>query len=224
MSTITPPASTKPIVYPESDGQPMAENTLQFQWIVTVKEGLAVLFRDRPDVFVAGDLLWYPVEGEPGICAAPDAMVAFGRPPGYRGSYLQWKEDDIPPQVVFEILSPGNRVGEMVKKYRFYEQFGVLEYYLYDPEHNDLDGWHRPSDDQPLAPIPSMAGWSSPRLGITFDWTPAGLRLLRPDGRPFETFEEVSLRADQAETRADQERQRADRLAARLRELGEDLD
>jgi Uma2 family endonuclease len=98
MSTITPMAAADSIVYPESDGQPMAENTLQFEWIVTVKEGLAVLFRDRPDFFVAGDLLWYPVQGLPKIRVAPDAMVAFGRPKGYRGSYLQWKEDDIPPR------------------------------------------------------------------------------------------------------------------------------
>ncbi len=50
------------IVYPDSDGQPMADNTLQFQWIVVIKENLEVLFADDPNVFVAGDLLWYPLE------------------------------------------------------------------------------------------------------------------------------------------------------------------
>ncbi len=40
-------------------------------------------------------------------------MVAFGRPKGERGSYQQWKENNIPPQVVFEILSPGNTQTEM---------------------------------------------------------------------------------------------------------------
>ena len=54
----------------------MAENTLQFRWIVTIKEGLDRVFRDRPDVFVAGDLFWYPVEGHPEICLAPDVLVA----------------------------------------------------------------------------------------------------------------------------------------------------
>ena len=61
------------------------------------------------NVFVAGNLLWYPVEGNPNIRTAPDIMIAFRRPKGHRGSYLQWKEDGIPPQVVFEIWSPGNR-------------------------------------------------------------------------------------------------------------------
>src|SRR6516162_28281 len=108
------------IVYPESDGKPMADNTLQFQWIVTIKEGLDWVFQDRPDVFVAGDLLWYPVEGKPKICQAPDALVAFGRPKGYRGSYLQWEEGGVAPQVVFEVLPPGNTMPELLRKLNFY--------------------------------------------------------------------------------------------------------
>ncbi len=52
------------IDYPDCDGKPMSDNTLQFQWIVTLQGGLDDLFRDNPDVFIAGDLLWYPVEGK----------------------------------------------------------------------------------------------------------------------------------------------------------------
>src|SRR5438874_11692015 len=76
------PTATEPVVYPDSDGKPMADNTLQFEWIVTIKEGTEALFANSPDVFVAGDLLWYPVEGAPNISAAPDTLVAFGRPKG----------------------------------------------------------------------------------------------------------------------------------------------
>ena len=76
----------------------MSENTLQFEWIVTLKGGLEARFRDRQDVFVAGDLLWYPVEGDPLIRSAPDTMVVFGRPKGYRGSYKQWEEGESPPR------------------------------------------------------------------------------------------------------------------------------
>src|SRR5260221_6136791 len=88
-------ATAKPIDYPDSDGEPIAENTLQFEWIVTIKGGLDALFVDDPDVFVAGDLLWYPVEGEPKIRQAPGILVAFGRRKGYRGCYKQWEEGDI---------------------------------------------------------------------------------------------------------------------------------
>src|SRR5438045_3144844 len=96
------------IHYPESDGKPMADNTLQFQWIVRIQDNLDDQYRDDPNVLVVGDLLWYAVRGDPSACTAPDTMVVFGRPKGYRGSYLQWLEDDIAPQVVFEILSPNN--------------------------------------------------------------------------------------------------------------------
>jgi len=97
------------IIYPDSDGKPMADNTLQFRWIVLIKENLECLFQEYADVFVAGDLLWYPVEGHPDVRVAPEAMVVFGRPKGERGSYRQWQENNIAPQVIFEILSLGIR-------------------------------------------------------------------------------------------------------------------
>ncbi|MDM8532850.1 hypothetical protein QUF63_16935, partial [Anaerolineales bacterium HSG25] len=68
---------TPSITYPESDGMPMADNTKQFRYIVTIKEGLEHLFKDDPQVFVAGDLLWYPKEGDSKTRVAPDALVAF---------------------------------------------------------------------------------------------------------------------------------------------------
>lgn len=172
---------TQQIVYPESDGQPMADNTLQYEWITTIKGGLDGVFRDDPDVFIAGDLLWYPVEGEPTIRCAPDVLVAFGRPKGYRGSYLQWKEANVAPQVVFEVLSPGNRFYEMLRKFRFYEQYGVEEYYLFDPDRNELDGWRRAGDK--LDEIPEMNGWISPRLGIRFELGASGLCIYGPNGQ-----------------------------------------
>ena len=107
--TTSPIRTTSNIDYPDSDGQRMADNTQQFRWIVLIKENLEILFANDPQVFVAGDLLWYPVEGHPEICVAPDVLVAFGCDNGDRGSYKQWLENNIAPQVVFEILSPCNK-------------------------------------------------------------------------------------------------------------------
>jgi Uma2 family endonuclease len=203
------------VVYPESDGMPMADNTLQFRWIVTIQGGLDLLFRDDPGVFVAGDLLWYPVEGEPTIRAAPDAMVIFGRPKGDRGAYLQWREDGIAPQVVFEILSPGNTVMEMTRKLGFYDRYGVEEYYLYDPNQNELSVWVREKGG--LREVETVDEWVSPLLGIRFDQTEETLKIYRPDGVAFDSYVELG-------TRMEQERQRAERLAAQLRALGVDPD
>lgn len=212
-----PPILTPPLIYPDSDGQPMAENTEQFQWIVMIKENLEILFADNPDVFIAGDLLWYPVEGNNKLRAAPDAMVAFGRPKGRRGSYRQWEEGQIAPQVVFEILSPGNRAGEMVQKFKFYERYGVEEYYIYDPDHFDLTGWLREGDE--LEPIAVMADWVSPRLQIRFLWDEMGLTLYYPDGQRFLTSIELHRRAVDAEAALVQERARAETAEAALAAL-----
>ncbi len=206
----------------------MAENTLQFQWIVTIQGGLDAVFAHNPNVFVAGDLLWYPVQGKPKIRQAPDIMVAFGRHKGYRGSYRQWEEGGIAPQVVFEILSPGNRFGEMQRKEDFYDRYGVEEYYVYDPETVELFGWRR--DGGVLRRIPSMQGYVSPLLGIRFELGD-DLRIIGPDNRPFATYVELAQqrteaeRAKQEAERAKQETERAaneqlERLRAQIKALG----
>jgi Uma2 family endonuclease len=204
---MTKSSTLTPIIYPDSDGQPMADNTKQFNWIVRIKENLEILFASNPEVFVAGDLLWYPVEGSNTIRRAPDAMVAFGRPKGDRGSYRQWEEGGIAPQVVFEILSPGNRFGELLAKFQFYDRYGVEEYYIYDPDKIELSGWCRQAGE--LAEIPDMQGWISPRLGIKFDLGEE-LQIFFPDGQPFLSFLEISQQAEIASQRADEEKQRAD--------------
>jgi Uma2 family endonuclease len=217
------------IEYPDCDGEPMADNTLQYEWIVTIKGGLDAVFRDDPNVFVAGNLLWYPVKGDNLTRIAPDALVAFGRPKGNRGSYKQWEEGGIPPQVVFEVLSPNNHAPEMERKLGFYERFGVDEYYQYDPDHVVLRAWKR--DRAKLAEIPSVQGWVSRRLGVRFDMSGEELRIIGPDGRPFATFDDVCRQRDEAErarNEAERERtaehSRAERLAERLRALGFDPD
>jgi hypothetical protein len=48
-------ATTTEIIYPETDGEPMASNTQQAEVMMTIKENLDALFADRPDVFVAID-------------------------------------------------------------------------------------------------------------------------------------------------------------------------
>jgi Uma2 family endonuclease len=188
------------IFYPECDGQPLAENTRQLRWIMTLVGGLKVLYRERADVFVGGDQFWYPVEGSPEICVAPDVYVVFGRPKGERSSYRQWEEGNIPFTVTFEILSPGNDVAEMLDKFAFYEVHGVEEYYVYDPDHNQPTGYLRRGDT--LVRVRNMDGFVSPRLGIRFDLSSGPELIVRyPDGRPFLTFEELAAERDQLEKR-----------------------
>jgi Uma2 family endonuclease len=194
-------------VYPSSDGKPMAENTLQYRWITIIKGGMDVVFRDDPNVFVAGDLFWYPVRFAPEIRTAPDTLVAFGRPKGHRLSYLQWEEEDTPPQVVFEILSPSNTTNEMAAKLFWYEQYGVEEYYVYDPDRQILQGWVREGDT--LRGVPGIRnGFTSPRTGVHLEIR-GELVLTGPDGRPFLDYPELAEERDAAEERARDAEQRA---------------
>jgi hypothetical protein len=215
---------------------------------VVIREGLAGQYADDANVFVGANLLWYPVEGKPTIRGAPDVMVAFGRPRGERGTFRQWVEGGIAPHVVFEVLSPGNRPGEMKRKFEFYERYGVEEYYVYDPFSGSLEGWRRRGGE--LKKIARMRGFVSPRLGIRFEPGKGqdNLTILGRDGEPFVTPVELSRRnaearhhaeaerqraeaerlcaeaerrrAEQEHQRADTERERAAKYAAKLRELG----
>jgi Uma2 family endonuclease len=204
------------VVYPENDGNPMSDNTKQFRWIVVIEQNLERLFADHPEIFVAGDLLWYPVEDNNTLSVAPDAMVVFGRPKGDRGSYQQWREENIVPQVVFEILSPCNTSREMNRKLLFYNSYGVEEYYLYDPDRNQLKGWCRSTDNW-LDEIEEMKNWVSPRLGIRFDLAEE-LLLYYPDGLPFLSFTELSQRLEQSEQKLAEEQQRVAEMAALLQQ------
>jgi Uma2 family endonuclease len=204
--------TTEEIIYPSSDGQPMAESTIQYKFIVTIKEGCESLFEDDPNVFVAADLLWYPVEGRPDISQAPDTMVIFGRPKGDRPSYIQSREDNIAPQVVFEIRSHNDSNTKMNKKLSFYYRYGVQEYYVYDPERNQLEGWQR--IEGILEPIEPMEGWISPRLGVRFELLESGLEIYRPDGERFLSYSEINAERLLERRRAEQEFQRGTRISA----------
>ena len=178
------------VVYPDSDGEPMADNTLQFEWIVVLKENLDAA---RPD-FVAGDLLWYPVEGDNRLRRAPDVLVAIGRPKGHRGSYKQWEEGG-PPDVVMEVLSPKNTPAEMLRRLEFYRTHGAREFYVIDPYAHELMVWVDEGDGLRLSE-PGDA-FCSPRLGITFRLS-GELRVEHPDGAPFRTFAELIDERDAA--------------------------
>jgi Uma2 family endonuclease len=192
--------NNRPIIYPTSDGKRMAENTVQFNWLVMIKQGLEKTTKNK-NIFVAGDLLWYPVEGDNKTRLAPDVMVAIGRPKGNRGSYLQWKEDNIPPQIVIEILSPGNRRKEMEKKLAFYEKYGVKEYIIYYPQKNRLTIYERKANQ--LVPLPmTTQSWTSPLLGFRLEQDAETLSIFQPDGQAFISNLELEEQKEAAEVRA----------------------
>jgi len=214
------------VEYPDSDGQPMADNTVQFRWIQLLQFNLDRALED----FVAGDLLWYPVQGEPRIRVAPDVLVALGRPKGDRGSYRTWEEDGVVPQVVVEVLSPSNSMPEMMRKLELYRHYGVQEFWVVDPDKGSAFAFMRGQEGK-MELTGTDDGFESPLLGVRFVKTDDGLSVLHADGTPFRTptqewerAERLAERAEAEQARAEAEQARAERLAARLRELGIDPD
>lgn len=207
------------LLYPDSDGKPMADNTKQYRWIVRLVSNLKQLLQGQT-AFVAGDLLWYPVkvEAPPVPSQAPDAMVVLGRPDGDRRSYKQWEEDNIAPQVVFEIISPSNSATEISQKQAFYDRHGVLEMFFYDPDNFEFWGLTRQQSDERLLLLTRLnLPWTSPTLGIKFDMYDDGLALFYPDGERFKDPEELFEERNQTQ-------RKLDRAIAKLRELGVDPD
>ena len=210
-------------LYPESDGKPMADNTLQWEWMVVIVEELREQFAGQ-EVFVAGDLLWYPVEGQPRINAAPAALVALGRPAGHRKSYIQHLEGGVAPQVVFEMLSASNTEDELDAKLEFYERYGVEEYYVLDPAEQLVNAFVRRGAR--LSPVQKLAGFVSPRLGLHFEWIDGELIIIGQSGRRFQKrldrVEDLLGNLDEERENLARERRENRRLAAKLRELGID--
>jgi hypothetical protein len=220
------------VYYPDTDGQPMADNTIQWDWMVMIVGELRQQFAGQT-VFVAGNLFWYPVQGRPDVVAAPDALVAFGRPPGDRRSYQQWKEGNVPPQVVFEVLSLSNSDDEMADKLEFYERHGADEYFVIDPYTHSYEAYARRRNRLRPVPTSKLNGYLSPALGVRFVVGDGVLSLHGPDGRPFQhraereadllaelarnaaVIDAERARADAERSRADAERARADAERAR---------
>jgi Uma2 family endonuclease len=216
-SSLAKASLVAPLLYPESDGQLMADNSRQFRWIVVLADNLSALYHNRADVRVGGNQFWYPEEGNEEKRAAPDVFVVFGRPKGDRSSYKQWEEENVPMTVVFEVLSPSNSVPEMIEKHGFYDENGVEEYYIYDPEKNSLFVYVRGVET--LVAVRKVQNFISPRMGIRFDLSGPEMIVYRPDGRRFLSFEELEAEREQMQQRAEKAEKRAEQLAALTRKV-----
>jgi Uma2 family endonuclease len=137
MTTVTKlntPSPTHRVVYPTSDGKPMAETDKHRRLMMYVIDALNVYYADRPDVYVSGNNFVFYEEGNPKARISPDGYVVFGVPPGPRDSYKTWDEGGLMPDVVFEFTSRKTRAEDTDTKLPLYERvLRVPEYFLFDP-------------------------------------------------------------------------------------------
>ncbi len=209
-------------IYPESDGQPMAEADRHRKDMTYLVDALGYHFRDRPDVYVTGNLFLYYEEGNPAACVAPDLFVVVGVAPGDRKTYRLWEEGRVPSMVV-EVTSKSTQRKDQEKK-SLYARLGVREYFMFDPEGDylqpSLQGFRLRG--RQYRPLGSAADGSlrSRALGLTLTVegnrlrmieSATGVRLLRLDEAHSQTQAaeneavKQAARAVQQATRAAQE-------------------
>jgi Uma2 family endonuclease len=215
---------SKPLVYPSSDGEPVAETYTHLYAILTILEMLRQYLQGRRATVLANQFLYY-AEGFPKLRVAPDVMVIFEVEPGGRDNYKIWEEGRV-PSVVFEITSPATQREDREVKKSLYQNLEIPEYWLFDPKgewiEEKLRGYRLQGDSYQLV-TDNRSEALQLRLAVegellAFYREDTGEKLLNPD--------ELAQAKREAEARANRERQRAENLEemlARYRERFGDL-
>jgi len=214
------PLQYEEIEYPYSDGKPMAESDLHRDEMMYLIQALDDRYRETPDVYVAGNLFLYYVQGDRKAVVAPDVLLVKGVPKGRRKSFLLWKEGR-GPCFVIEVSSASTRGEDLDLKKNLYQRLGVEEYFLHDPLSEYLrpalqgfrlqNGRYRRIAPEPDGTLISMT------TGLRLRREGEHLRLIDLEtGKPLHSFQEYREANAQL---AEELRQKNEELARLRREL-----
>lgn len=121
------------VVYPDTDGAPMAESDPTRDYLIYGVEALSIYFQNRDDVYVSGNMFIYYKQGIPDAVIAPDVFVVIGVEKKKRKSYKVWDEGGKVPSFVMEVTSKSTQEQDEEDKPKKYAGMGVREYFQYDP-------------------------------------------------------------------------------------------
>jgi Uma2 family endonuclease/uncharacterized small protein (DUF1192 family) len=110
----------------------MAETDSHLTVIIHLIQALRDFFESAPNVYVAGDMMFYYAEGHKELVKVPDVFVVKGVLKHKRRTFKLWEERAV-PCTIFEITSKGTRKEDTDGKKKLYQQLGVQEYFLFDP-------------------------------------------------------------------------------------------
>lgn len=209
------------IIYPTSDGEPVAETYDHLYAILTTLEVLRLYLQGRRATVLANQYLFY-AENLTKLRVAPDVMVIYDVEPGGRDSYKIWEEKQV-PKVVFEMTSAGTQKEDQETKKDLYENIEIQEYWLFDPKGEWIDeqligyklgknGYERITNNR--SEVLQLRLEVEGKL-IGFYRLDNGEKLLVSD-ELIEALRTETLRRMEAEALAEQERQRAEELEALL--------
>ncbi len=228
------------LVYPESDGQPMAETEAHIDELVDLVQTLRHHFRNRDDVYVAGNMFLYYEQGNPKAAVAPDVFVVHGAPKlvmrggalKKRRTYKLWQEGRAPSMVI-EVTSEHTQSEDTGRKKDKYTRLGVEEYFLWDPfggylKPRRLQGFRLLSGAYRAMPPTADGSLLSRTTGVTLTVEGNHLRLLvTATGEPLlADRERAAIAEERAEGEAAARREaeeRAESLRAELARVREEL-
>jgi Uma2 family endonuclease len=133
------------IILPETDGEPL-ESTWHRDQINLLLDVIRCRFHDRKDFFAGGNMFIYFSfeQARNRSVRGPDFFYVRGvRYDPLRPSWVVWEEDGKYPDVIVELLSPSTAHEDRTTKKRLYEStFRTPNYFCYDPDTRELEGWH----------------------------------------------------------------------------------
>jgi Uma2 family endonuclease len=213
------PSQAVVVHYPAEDDEPMAETELHIDAIVRLRELLEDLYRGRPGVFIGTDQFLYWEEGNPAARRAPEVMVAFGVPQREpRTSNFTWEENGVVPQFVCEFASEHSWREDIGEKFDLFEQIGVREYFVFDPQDRylrpSLQGWRLHNDAYRQIRRGTDESLESQELGVRLLAEGAHVRLIDVNtGRKILTrLEKLELSSQELELSEQRVRQTAEQL------------
>ena len=214
------------IYYPETDGKPMGETDLHIILITELFNTLKTHFFNVPNVKVIADMMFYYEEGNPQKCISPDVMVVKGIGKHLRRVFKTWEEKI--PDVIFEISSKKTWREDIEKKFNLYQNLGVREYYIFDPEYKYLSepllSYHLKNREFKAVKVKKGRVFS-PSLNLELVDTGETLRLFNPETKAFlltnEEFAQVTESLIQDREKLTQDKQK---LAQKLSQADAEIE
>lgn len=207
----TVPITPKKVIYPTSDGRPMAETDQHRDQMMDLIETLKTRYRDQERVYVSGNLLMFYVEGDKHKHVSPDVFVVLGIPMYQRENYLVWEEGK-GPDWAMEVTSKSTKDEDIKTKFALYRDvLRVSEYFMFDPRGDylnpPLQGYRLLEGEYvPIQPVNGRL--PSEVLGLYLEQVGSEVRLYDPaTGQYLPTPREAVDQAEAARQQAEAARQ-----------------
>ncbi len=222
------------IIWPPDDlcsDEPPLESILHLRQMLLLLDCLDWVWKDRSDYFASGNLTihytYSPHQRKSEDFRGPDFFVVLDTQPHPRKSWMVWEEDGKYPNVIIELLSDSTAdVDRNLKKRLYAETFRTPEYFWFDPETQEFQGFALIRGRYQLIEANAEGHLWSEQLQLYLGTHSSQLRFFDPEGGLVPTPAEAAATAEQALISNEQalisERSHSAKLADKLRELGID--